>query len=41
MILNEEEKRILNGEYGTGAQVAIDSLIKLGESSGAQRMAKI
>ena len=41
MILDEEEKKMLAGEYGEGTQKALDLLVKLGESSGAQRMAKI
>ena len=41
MFLTDEEKRILAGEEGPGTQRAIDLLVKLGDSFGAERMAKV
>jgi len=41
LLLTDEEKRMLAGEYGPGVQRAIDLLVKLGDSFGAERMARI
>ena len=36
VLLSDEEKRILDGEYGTGTQKAMSFLKTLGESSGVE-----
>lgn len=41
MYLTDEEKRILNGEKGTAAQLAMKTLVKVGEISGAERLVPI
>jgi len=40
VFLTDEEKRMLAGDYGQGTQRAIDLLVKLGDSFGAERMAR-
>jgi predicted aconitase len=41
MILNDEEKKMLQGEYGLGTQRAIDFLNQLGEGLEAERMVNV
>ena len=38
MLLTDEEKRMQDGEYGSGTQRSIDLLIKLGDSADAERL---
>ena len=40
MKLTADEERMLAGEFGPGVQMAMDLLVKLGDSFGAERMAK-
>lgn len=41
MLLTDEEKAMLAGDYGSGKQRAVDLLIKLGESFDAQKLVPI
>jgi len=41
MNLSDEQKRMLDGEYGKGAQKALTMLIKYGEAFGAERLVKV
>lgn len=41
MNLNEEEKKILNGDFGPGAKKALEILIGMGNARGAERMVEI
>jgi predicted aconitase len=41
MYLTDEEKRMLEGEYGRGTQKAMDFLKRLGEALGAEKMARV
>ena len=41
MLLTDEEKRMLGGEYSPGIQRSMDLLVKLGESFDAERMVPI
>ncbi len=41
MFLTDEERRILNGEFGEPQQIALGVLAKLGEAYGAERMVEI
>jgi len=38
--LTADEERMLAGEFGPGVQMAMDLLVKLGDSFGAERMAR-
>src|SRR4030042_285815 len=41
MNLNDEEKRMYQGEYGPGTQKALTMLIEYGEVFGAEKMVKV
>jgi len=41
MVLNDEEKKMLQGEYGLGTQKAMDFLNQLGEGLEAEKMVKV
>ncbi len=41
MYLNEEEKKILNGDFGPGAKKALQILVGMGEARGAEKMVEI
>lgn len=41
MYLTDEEKRMLEGEYGRGTQKAMDFLKRLGEALGAEKMVRV
>jgi predicted aconitase len=41
MLLTDEEKRMLDGEYGRGTQNAMDFLKTLGEGLGAEKMVRV
>jgi predicted aconitase len=41
MILNDQEKKMLEGEYGPGTQRAMAFLKTLGEALGAEKMARV
>jgi len=41
VLLNDEEKRMLDGEYGAGTQRAMSFLKTLGEALGAEKMARV
>ena len=41
MFLSEEEKRMLNGEFGPGKQKALALLVNLGESHDAERLGSV
>jgi predicted aconitase len=41
MVLNDEEKRMFQGEYGLGIQRAMDFLNQLGEGLEAEKMVKV
>ena len=41
MFLTDEEKRMLDGEYGSGTQNAMDFLKTLGEGLGAEKMVRV
>jgi predicted aconitase len=41
MILNDEEKGMLAGDYGAGKQKAIELLIRLGNSFGAEKLSPV
>lgn len=41
MFLTDEERRILNGEFGEPQRIALGVLAKLGEAYGAERMVEI
>ena len=41
MKLNDEEKKMLNGEYGTGTAKAMDMVVKWGEVYGAEKLVDV
>lgn len=41
MLLNDEEKRMLDGEYGTGTQRAMSFLKTLGEALDTEKMVRV
>ena len=41
MYLSDEQKRMLEGEHGKGAQKALNMLVKYGEAFGAERFARV
>ena len=41
MVLNDDEKRMLNGDYGPGVQRCMKLLVQWGELFGAERMVKV
>ena len=41
MYLTDEEKRMYDGEYGTGVQKCMDLLVRFGDAFGAERMEKV
>ena len=41
MLLTDEEKRMIAGDYGPGIQRAMDLLIKLGDSFDAEKLVPI
>ena len=41
MLLTDDEKMMLNGDFGVGAQKCMELLVQWGELFGAERMAKV
>jgi predicted aconitase len=41
MILNDEEKKVLQGESGPGARRAMEFLETLGDALGAEKMVRV
>jgi len=41
MLLTDEEKRIMDGEYGPGTKRAMELLVKYGDSFDAEKFAPI